>query len=411
MLSIGSSKVLAGAAWAMAAGLFIQLTGKVLYASGSANGVHVYLLLILPSLLCFIWSTYSKTRVLASEAQWFLLSAAVFLAVCSVSAFWSDGDDSPLYVLRKSLVILLYLYAVVSLVTVAQWRHMRWFLVGICCVAAVGALLSLGYQLLVLDESFGWRTFRIYRMGYGQWVDLGYPVISGIYFGLFAVLAASLLTLEHRRRGLSLLLTLVMVALLPYVFQTFSRTSWVAAMVATGYLLVAFRNRMILVLGTILAGIGLLLAFYYYDHVVVELTERQLSGRPTIWLWTLNSFLEQPVWGHGFGHSFWPEKAFAHAHNFLLQVMFEQGLVGLLGFLAMLYSVFRSAWVYRQNREVLAAFALVVYILTAMMVDVQHVITRPGLFWTIFWFPLGLVVGLVNRQRMEEIHTKAGPLV
>ena len=66
----------------------------------------------------------------------------------------------------------------------------------------------------------------------------------------------------------------------------------------------------------------------------------------------------------------------------------------------MLTSVFAGVWRYRRNKLVLAAFALVIYILTAMMVDVQHVITRPGLFWSIFWFPLAFTIGAVNRAQL-----------
>ena len=274
--------------WLMGVGLFLQLSSKVLYTSDSTNGVHVYLLLILPALLLTVWS--------------FLKKESLF------SAYWSDSGQSVLYVLRKSLVIFLYLAAIIYLVTVAKWQHIKFFIMMLCVVAAVGALVSLCYQLVVLDESFGWRTFRIYRMGHGEWIDLGYPVIAGIYFALFGVLAASLVALGHQNHSQNLVLMLVILVLLPYVFLTFSRTSWIAWAVAICYLMVVFRHRATIALATILACIAFVMIAIYQNEMAVEVTERQLSGRPQIWLWTLQHFLERPLLGHGCAACHYPSR-------------------------------------------------------------------------------------------------------
>ena len=296
---------------------------------------------------------------------------------------------------------MLYILAVIYLVTVAKWGQIKIFLIFLCYVSALGAALSLGYQLLVLDESLGWRTFRIYSMGYREWIDLGYPVIAGIYFGFFAVLTVVLLGLREESKLQNILLLAAILAMLPYIFQTFSRTSWVASVVAVAYLMLVYRHRAIFTLGIAFGVACGVMAVVFYDEIVVELTKIQLSGRPIIWLWTLEEFMDRPFIGHGFDHSFWPEKQYAHAHNFFLQIMFEQGLAGLFFFVAMLCTVFVAVWKHRQAKWVLVSFSLVIYILVAMQVEIQHVITRPGLFWTIFWFPLALVVGLVNRAKLD----------
>ena len=135
----------------MAVGLFLQLTGQILYASGSMNGVHVYLLLILPALFLVFLSGFKKIPLFLPESKRFLLLSAGFLLISSLSALWSDGEDSVIYVLRKGLVIWLYLVAVIYLVSNAEWKHTRWFLVGVCTVVAVGAAVSLIYQATVLN--------------------------------------------------------------------------------------------------------------------------------------------------------------------------------------------------------------------------------------------------------------------
>lgn len=386
----------------MSVGLFIQLAGKIFYSSSSANGVHVYFLLILPSLILVVGAGLKKKNFLSSEAIFFLTATGFFLFFSSLSAAWSDTNESVAYVLRKSLVIMLYLFGVIYLVTVATWQQIKTFLIFLCYISALGAVISLGYQLLVLDESLGWRTFRIYSMGYKGWIDIGYPVIAGIYFGFFAVLTVVLLGLREESKLQNLLLLVAILVMLPYIFQTFSRTSWVAGALAVVYLTAVYRHHTIFALGIVFGIACVVMGVIFYDEIVVELTKKQLSGRPIIWIWTLGEFLNHPVVGHGFDHSFWPEKPFAHAHNFFLQVMFEQGLVGLFFFLAMLSSVFVAVWKHRKARWVLASFSLVVYILVAMQVEIQHVITRPGLFWTVFWFPLALVMGLVNRVYFNQ---------
>lgn len=394
----GNNKFIAFIQGLMVVGLFLQILGPVLYTSGSANGVHVYLLLVFPSLMLLSWGIRNKIELFSKDAMRFLLAAGFFMSVCTVSAAWGDGENSVGYVFRKSLVIMLYLSAVICLVTMASWRNLKWFMIILCVVATVGAVVSVYYQLVVVNESFGWRTFRIYRMGLGEWVDLGYPVIAGIYFGLFAALAAYLVSVESKNDKAVTILAVSILLLLPYVFLTFSRTSWIAGAVSVGYLSLIFRHRASLVLAICLALILTLMATVYHHELLIELTERQLSSREQIWIWTVNNFLEHPILGHGFAHSFWPETIFAHAHNFYLQVLFEQGVVGLAAFIAMLYAVIHAVWKNREDRRILGSFALVIYILAVMLVEIQHVITRPGVYWTLFWFPLALVVGLVNRR-------------
>jgi hypothetical protein len=391
----------------MGIGLFVQLLGNVLYSSGSMNGVHVYFLLILPALLLTILLGVKKTQLLDQGGRFFLLMAGGFLLFSSVSAAWSNGEDCVLYVLRKSVVIILYLVGVIYLASIASARAIKWFLVSGCVIAALGAFISMSYQLTVLGETFGWRTFRISRMGYGEWIDLGYPVIAGIYFGLFAVLAASLIAIRGQRDNVMWGLAVSILLLLPYMFLTFSRTSWIAMAVSVGYLLLAFRNRASMAIACCMGIIALIIMVFYYGDVVVEVTERQLSGRTEIWRWAIHSIMEKPVFGHGFAHSFWEENsAVPHAHNFYLQVLFEQGIVGFISFLAMLCVVVHAAWKNKEDSLVVGAFALVVYIMTVMLVEIQHVITRPGLYWTIFWFPLALVVGLANRNSFLDLSVR-----
>jgi O-antigen ligase len=386
--------------FAMVVGLFLQLTGKIFYTSGSANGAHVYLFLIIPSLITSIFFTLKYRCFFSRDVVVFLLASMAFMVWSAITAEWGDGDFSFVELLKRSIVIVVYMLGVILLMGLASVHQVRLFLLLAIAVVAIGVVFSLYYQFSVLDKSFGWRTFRLSSMGYNDWVDLGNPVIAGLYMGLFAICALALTALEKQ---LSLYLVIVFFALLlTYIFLTFSRTAWVAGCVSAIFLWYCFRNRTFTLVGVAVALAFLLLAGTYFDEFLLEITKKQLSRRDETWLWALNHIGDELFFGHGFNHTFWPEKHFVHAHNFYLQTLYEQGVVGLVALLAMMSIVCRSFWRNRSDTLVCLGFAMVVYIFVAMLSEIDHVITRPGIYWVIFWFPMAFTIGAVNRVRLEE---------
>lgn len=384
----------------MAVGLLLQLAGKILYTSSGVNSSHVYLLFIAPSVVASIWLVYKHLDFFSTEVRLFLFFSALFMGVCSVSAAWGDGGYSILYLLKRSALIFFYLVGVICLVSVSEVKHIKSFLLIVTIIAAIGAIASVYYQLCVLDKEFGWRTFRIGTMGYGDWVDLGQPVMAGIYMGVFAVISMALISQE--RSILSCFSFLVLLALIPYIFLTFSRTTWVAGAASGLFLLFATRSRM-LVWSVICVGLVFLAVVgLNFEEFTREITHQQFSGRGQGWLWVINHLGENILLGHGYDHTFWKGKFLTHAHNFYLQVTYEQGLIGLGAFLAMFSVVCRGYWKKRKDYLVSLGFSLVIFLLVVMLVEIDYVIARPGIYWTIFWFPLAFTVGAVNRLYLLE---------
>ncbi|MFT7299777.1 MAG: O-antigen ligase [Porticoccus sp.] len=386
--------------WVMTIGLFLQLAGKILFTSGSANGVYVYLFFIIPSAVASVWLACKRTEFFSREVRLFLLSSAMFMGVCSISAAWGDGEYTILYLLKRSAIILFYLVGVICLISVSESKYIKTFLLIVCVVAAVGAVVSVGYQLFVLDKPFGWRTFRITSMGYKDWVYLGHPVIAGVYLGVFAVISMAVISQEkstYRYVAIAALL-----AMLPYIFLTYSRTAWVSGAIAGLFLVFNTRSRVLIWTAIFLAVVFLMVAGLYFEGFAKEVTDRQFSGRAQGWAWAVKHLSENIFLGHGYDHTFWKGKFLVHAHNFYLQVSYEQGLAGLATLLAMLSIVCKSYWRYRADSLVSLGFSLVVYLLLAMLVDIDHVISRPGVYWTIFWFPLAFTLGAVNRVYLLE---------
>jgi O-antigen ligase len=384
----------------MAVGLFLQLTGKILYTSSGVNNSHVYLLFIASSVVASIWLVCKHPDFFSREVRLFLFFSALFMSVCSVSAAWGDGGYSVLYLLKRSALIFFYLVGIICLVSVSEVKHIKTFLLIVTIIAAIGAVLSVYYQLCVLGKEFGWRTFRIGEMGYGDWVDLGHPVIAGLYMGVFAVISMALIS--QGRSTLNYVSFIVLLALIPYIFLTFSRTTWIAGAVSGLFLLFFTRSR-ILVWAAICVGLAFLIVVgLYFDEFTREITHRQFSGRGQGWMWAINHLGENVFLGHGYDHTFWKGNFLVHAHNLYLQVTYEQGLAGLGSLLAMLSIVCRSYWKNRKDDLTTLGFSLVVFLLTAMLVEIDYVIARPGIYWTIFWFPLAFTLGAVNRVYLLE---------
>lgn len=384
----------------MAVGLLVQLTGKILYTSGSANGAHVYILFIIPSLVVPAWLYCKHRDFFSRDVGIFLLAVVVFLGWGAISAGWGDGDFSFLSLLKRSLVIILYLLGIIFLVSSADLKWIKGFLLLAVSIVAIGALVSLFYQFIILDKSFGWRIFRLSRMGFGNWIDLGNPVMAGVYLGVFAVIAVALIGLEKQRMHYIAVFSLAV--LLVYIFLSFSRTAWVGGVAAAVFLLFQFRSRSLVWLAVVFVLTILVVSGVYFDELLREVTHKQLSHREETWQWALDHVGENMIFGHGYGHPFWESKHFVHAHNFYLQVAYEGGLMGLFALLTMLFVVCRSYWKNRGDVLVCLGFSLVVFLMVIMLAEIDHVITRPGVYWTIFWFPLAFTLGAVNRVHFQK---------
>ncbi len=95
--------------------------------------------------------------------------------------------------------------------------------------------------------------------------------------------------------------------------------------------------------------------------------DASLSGRTDIWASTFEAFLERPFLGYGLNGLFWSEPLLprtadlwrsigfeaSHAHQGILDIGAELGIVGCVLFMAMFYSTFGAGWkMIKTNRKV-----------------------------------------------------------
>lgn len=136
---------------------------------------------------------------------------------------------------------------------------------------------------------------------------------------------------------------------------TQSKTAWIAALVV--FVLVALADRWEQRDVRLAAGLGivaLLAAFTVYSYVgneqVTSAVEQAstFTGRTRLWVVGFEAWAEQPVWGHG--PEFYEDYArrtnqewAGQAHNQVVEVVAERGLVGLVGLAVYVAALCRSA--------------------------------------------------------------------
>lgn len=383
-------------AWALAVGLFIQLSGKVWLESGSAHNTQVYLWLLLPALVYLLCRLVTRTWSLPSAHH---LPWLLFLVWVGGSAFWAAGAGKPPFSLAKyGIFIALFLVSVHVLLNHYEEFLRRALFAGFV-VVALGALASLVYQFGWLDRPLAYRAFRIDRLGIGDYANYGWPVIAGIFHGAIAVWAIGYAVDKRTSSWVAMFWLAVFAILLLYVLLTYARGAWFGLLGGCLAVVILQNSRR----GWLLLGVfalGLLAAiFIWWDRLLFEMQSRQLSGRGQIWEYFLEVMRGHWLFGHGLGTPFtfiWPDgqSISPHAHSLYLQQIYDSGLValGLMG--VGLFGLVHKAWRLRDNPCVRMAFPALVFALIAMLTDVERIFTRPGVYWTVFWLPVAVLLAV-----------------
>lgn len=385
--------------WALALGLFIQMSGKVWIVSGSARNTQIYFWLLLPALIFSLHKILFKRDVKIDIQYWPWM---LFLGWVALSVSWGNGSEDGASLAKRGLFIGLYLVAVNLLINRKEVLFRR-ALYAAVLIIAIGALMSLIYQYGVLHKPMGYRTFRIDRMGFGDLANYGWPVAAGIFNGAVAVWALGLAIDKRVGIKVSLCWMAVFAILALYVLMTGTRGAWFA-LVGGGLVSVVMQRSKRGYWGL---GVSLVLAlavlFVLWDQVIIDVQRRQLSGRSGIWEYYLSVMPGYWLSGHGLGTPFvyhWPDgrSVSPHAHSLYLQQVYDSGLVSLGLMLVGLAGIFYKAWTLRNNPWICVALPALVFALISMLTDVERIFTRPSDYWTVFWLPVAVLLALPSRQ-------------
>ncbi|MFL1706913.1 O-antigen ligase family protein [Campylobacter sp. MOP7] len=202
------------------------------------------------------------------------------------------------------------------------------FIFGICILAAGGLFqLIYKYQYIIFNSHSGYGLTGVLRN------RNGFGLISGI--GLVTILVF----LKD-----SLLKNILLLIFVTLVAFSFSRSSWVASIVAISFyylinLKTVTKNHIILVI-IILSTI---MIFYLLSdslqHRFSQLIEGNSSHRLGIWSYTFSKIIEQPFFGYGLdSFQYLPNAPFltnpnySAPHNMIMEILFSTGIVGFIFF-------------------------------------------------------------------------------
>lgn len=379
----------------LAIGVFIQLSGLLLNNDGSRYATQLYLALFLPALLLLLRERLMPTLWRQAPAILLLLLLGWVLLYAGVH----PGSDKDFWRwLKLVLLLIFYVAAVASLAH--HERLLRVVLVMALIVAALFAWLTLYYQFVVIDRPLSYEAFRwvrLWELGWRGFGDLKHPIIAGLYYSIFVIVATWLLLRSDTGLWRSLLLMVAIAGLAFYVLLTFSRGSWFSLGAGGLALLLITSSRK----SYALLGMGAVLlcsvAYWFWPELQNE-QKVGVNGRDLIWGSWLARLPEFWLMGRGAGADFeftFPAgQSFIHAHSLYLQLWYEYGVVGIGLFLAFLLSLLFKAWQCRALPLAQLAMGLLVLAMVAMISDVYAIFHRPSPYWALFWFPVGILLGL-----------------
>jgi O-antigen ligase len=353
---------------------------------------------------------------------WPELAMVSYLAYSALSiAFTSPDVPATLYLLFDRVLIPMCLYLLVRLLEPGE-RQLRVLLpiLGFVLISqsVIGGLAWINPG--VLPE--GWLG----REGTRTVGSLQHPNVYGtVVLACGALLFHAATSIPGWRMPKRLLVGAGLVLALVMVFLTYSRASWLAAVVVVlglAFLYPRVITKAGLAIGLaaiLLVGFGLV--FGQTDTAAQRLAseETALSRLPVV-VGSIRMFQQKPVtgWGYGnfdlydyqfqgqFGELVVPEKDHA-SHNLFLTILAEQGLIGLLLYLAPL------VWWLVATRAALRTMPatgfisrkllIVLWLVLAAIFVVSNLSNMRVVFGLgVWWMTLGLIGSLIERYRKED---------
>jgi len=254
-------------------------------------------------------------------------------------------------------------------------KTLEWFLVYFLVLEVFKTerqiLIALGVILLTtfstaLDSLIQYFTFKDIFLGHliepqGR-VTAAFKTPNGLgaYLILSLPLMMSAVWSFRRRRGVGVALSLCVVLVLASLVLTFSRGAWVGAamgIIFMGLTIIWRKTKSVFFISSGILLTLILVGFFFFMTVQKRTYQSHLhrntsQWRLDIWWDSLKMIKEKPLLGHGINtymrvfqnyqrkfeglHPYNP----TYAHNCYLQLTAETGVIGLLGFLGILMTLF-----------------------------------------------------------------------
>ena len=192
-----------------------------------------------------------------------------------------------------------------------------------------------------------------------MWLRFGQliPKLASILLGLLGM--ASLVASGGRASGM-----VVMLCAMAFFGWYLFRQSRLGPVLVTSVLILAMTAIPFLYI-----NLGRMSWFSGIDETFSNITHSIYSGRETIWPEVIDGIRDHPVIGNGTSAS-WRFVRSEHgitqelsAHNLYLSILYQSGMLGLFGFIALIFVFFRTMWSMSDSRHLQLSFAILVAVL------------------------------------------------
>lgn len=398
-------KILVG--W-LALGVSVQIS-FVLLPIGNYPTL-VYWLFYAPCLILLLWQRRAFIVLIRSADLALVVMFFSLLVWITLTTLWPNagtGMENPfLQSLKHALLIVLYSMGVGFLAYQAPGILIV-VLVTSTIVVALTGLVSAIDQFVLHNLPI---SSRLSTVGIGNWKDALNPVVAGVYFGTFAVLAGGFILYDVDRLLPRATLALCFVLCLAAMLLTGTRTALVGFLGAgLSYLIIQRKLWTTATLGLACVLISIQGIFFESGYLHDYLARGGIgSWRPEIWLASLRESLNHFLIGSGMWRDFQltairgeANSVQPHSHSFYLQLLNWTGIVGLGLYMALLGRTSVLGHRRRDQPLAMAAFLALVYFMVVQIFDVYDIFTAPSYYWPCVWLPIGIVVGVSARRSRQ----------
>lgn len=343
------------------------------------------------SVVCFKYFLRNVKTVLTTATG---VSFFVYLIWIVASVIWSIDKFGTLL---HTIPLYLAFFLSIAFADIPPKHTVTAIILAACFVALLSWPVGLMIPSIGLFPGFTWRLQGI--TGHPQFLSLFMSVAA-----LCLVLARFRGELDIRFQDLrfwfvALLIGVTALATKARAFTTFA----VVALIVTFYVSFSRRAKIALVLAVVAmilflaTHLGILMDIYERGGTTEDLT---LSGRVTIWIFTLLKIRLRPWLGYGFA-TFSPKiinapftnYAAPHAHNTWIQAAFETGIIGaLLTTIFMGWVIVSGILYYRRYNKPNYSLVLMIFALFS------------GLTGVVFGFKLVPVSGMILLLAVQEAY-------
>ena len=380
--------------------------------------VVLYLSLVGIISLLFAFGCDRERKLVYSPVNKFVLLYAFIYIVATITSVTVSGS-----LLGGALTTLFVLFTIIIQNSVKTRRQLD-SLVYIFVVSGAAVSLYGVYQFLFgTFNASGWVDSTMFSgIGVRVYSTLGNPNVLSEYL-LLVIPFAGAAILIVKKVITRLFFIGCLGVMLVCMLLTFARGGWLGLIIAVALFLVMLDRRFIVV-----AIVGLIMLYFMLPDVILErffsignTTDSSTNFRLFIWLGTIAMLRDYWFTGIGPGteafNMVYPLYSFntihsPHSHNLFLQIVCDAGIIGIIVFLAILFTYFRSLCTAISKEQAkdskilqIAAISSMVGFLVQGFTDYSFYNYRVTL---VFWVVIGLGALAARRERLEQQLAKGG---